>query len=218
MLKLVCALSGASALLSSVAVAQVAPPQFNRPVTVAPAPVVVAPPVVAAPVAAVLRAGTPIALKMAEGLTTKGKDLRVGHRFQLATAEDIAVNGQVVIPAGSPATGEVTTVRNKGMWGKSGGINARLLFVRANGQQIRLTGQMDDKGKTGTAGVIGAVAFVPLAGFFVTGTSAEIPLGAPINGFIDEDVPVAFAAGTAPAPMVVVPAAATVAATPVASK
>lgn len=218
MLRMFGASSCASVLLSSAAVAQVAPPQFNRPVTIAPAPAVVVAPVVAVPVNGVLRAGTPIALKMAEGLTTQGKNLRVGQRFQMETAEDISVNGQVVIPAGSPATGEVTTVRNKGMWGKSGGINARLLFVRANGQQIRLAGQMDDKGKTGTAGVVGAIAFVPLAGFFVTGSSAEIPLGAPVNGFVDEDVQVAFAAGTVPAPMMVVPAAATVPTTPIASK
>lgn len=162
--------------------------------------------VVVAPQAAnMLRAGTPIALKMREALTTKGKNLRVGHRFQLEVAEPVTVNGQVVIPAGSPATGEVTTVRNKGMWGKSGGINARVLYVRANGQQIRLTGALDDKGKTGTAGVVGAIAFVPVAGFFVTGTSAEIPLGAPVNAFIDEDVPLVFAQPTAPAAMVVAP-------------
>jgi hypothetical protein len=142
---------------------------------------------------------------MREELTTKGKNLRVGYRFQLEVAEPISVNGQVVIPAGSPATGEVTTVRNKGMWGKSGGINARVLWVRANGQQIRLTGQLDDKGKTGTAGVVGAVALVPIAGFFVTGTSAMIPMGAPVNAFIDEDVPLVFAAPTAAAPMMVIP-------------
>lgn len=153
---------------------------------------------------AVLRAGTPIALKMAEGLTTKGKNLRVGQRFMLEVAEPVTVNGQIVIPAGSPATGEVTRVRNKGMWGKSGGITARPLFVRANGQQIRLTGAMDDKGTTGTAGVVGAALLLPVAGFFLTGTSAEIPLGAPVNAFIDEDVQLAFAAA-APAPMVVQP-------------
>ena len=142
---------------------------------------------------------------MSEALTTEGKKLRVGHRFQLEVAESVMVNGQVVIPAGSPATGEVTDVRNKGMWGKSGGINARALFVRANGQQIRLTGQIDDKGVTGTAGVVGALIAVPIAGFFVTGTSARIPVGAPLNAFIDEDVPVAFAQG-GPAPMIVAPA------------
>lgn len=151
----------------------------------------------------VLRAGTPIALKMRETLTTKGKDLRVGYRFQMEVAESVMINGAVVIPAGSPATGEVTDVRNKGMWGKSGKINARPLYVRANGRQIRLTGQMDDKGVTGTAAVVGAIAFVPIAGFFMTGTSAEIPLGAPVSAFIDEDVPFAVTAAATPAPMAV---------------
>jgi len=142
---------------------------------------------------------------MSEGLTTKGKNLRVGQRFQMETAEPVVVNGTVVIPAGSPVTGEVTDVRNKGMWGKSGAINARVLFVRANGRQIRMTGQLDDKGTTGTAGVVGSIAVIPVAGFFVTGTSAEIPLGAPVNAFIDEDV--SFVASNVPPAPMVVPAA-----------
>lgn len=158
-----------------------------------------------APATGMLRAGTPIALTMSEELTTKGKKLRVGQRFQLAVAEDLVIDGQIVVPAGSPATGEITEVRNKGMWGKSGAINARLLFLRANGRQIRLSGALDDKGVTGTAGVVGAIAFVPVAGFFVTGTSAVIPLGAPVNAFIDEDVAVTYAA--APSPMTVQSAA-----------
>lgn len=165
-----------------------------------------APIIAGAPDAAVLRSGTSVPLKMAEALTTNGKKLKVGQRFQLEVAEPVMVNGVVVIPAGSPATGEVTEVRNKGMWGKSGRINARVLYVRANGRQIRMSGQLDDKGTTGTAGVVGAIAVLPVAGFFMTGTSANIPLGAPVTGFIDEDVPVAFAGG-APAPMVIAPVA-----------
>jgi len=147
--------------------------QETAPVVAVTAPSTAAPIVAGAPDAAVLRAGAPIALKIAEGLTTKGKKLRVGYRFQLEVAEPVTVADQVVIPAGSPATGEVTEIRNKGMWGKSGHINTQLLYVRVNGRQIRLTGHLDDKGITGTAGVVGAVAFVPVAGFFMTGTSAD---------------------------------------------
>lgn len=164
----------------------------------------------------ILRAGTPVALRMREGLTTKGKDLRVGYRFQMEVAEPIIVNGITVVPVGSPATGEVTDIRNKGMWGKSGKINARAIYLRANGRQIRLTGQMDDKGVTGTAAVVGAIALLPVAGFFMTGTSAEIPAGAPINAFIDEDVQFA-ATGPAAAPMTVPAAAPAAAASPAAS-
>ena len=87
------------------------------------------------------------------------------------------LGSMVVIPAGSPATGEVTDVRRKGMWGKSGRITARVLNVRVGDRLIRLTGTFDDKGVTGTAGVVAAIAFVPIAGFFMTGTSARFLWG-----------------------------------------
>lgn len=124
---------------------------------------------------AVLRAGTPISLQMMEEITTKKKAAKVGQRFMLEVTAPVEVNGVTVIPAGTPAWGEIVNVRNKGMWGKSGKLDAKLLFARVNGRQIRLTGSFDDKGVTGTAGVVGAVAFVPIAGFFLTGTSAVLP-------------------------------------------
>jgi hypothetical protein len=166
--------------------------------------------VVGAPTQLVLRAGTEVPMIMSEELTTKGKALRPGQRFQIATAAPISLNGQVVIPVGTPGVGEITTVRNKGMWGKSGNIDARVLYLRVGDRQIRLSGTLNDKGVTGTAGVVGAIALVPVAGFFMTGTSAVIPVGAPVKAFLDEDVPVQFAAGTpAAAPLQVnVPASA----------
>jgi len=136
----------------------------------------------------VLRAGTEVPLTLREELTTKKKKLRVGQRIQLEVASNVTAGGVTVIPAGTPAVGEVTEVRNKGMWGKSGYIAARVLSLRLGDRQVRLTGTFDDKGVTGTAGVVAAVAFVPVVGFFTTGTSAVIPLGAPVKAFLDEDV------------------------------
>jgi hypothetical protein len=121
---------------------------------------------------------------------------RVGQRINLEVAAPVEVEGQVVIPAGTPAWAELTGVRNKGMWGKSGKLDAQMLFMRLNGRQIRLTGAFDDKGVTGTAGVVGAVLLLPIAGFFMTGTSAVLPKGGTVGGFIDEDVPLAFAAAS----------------------
>ncbi|NBB26276.1 hypothetical protein GVM20_14175 [Porphyrobacter sp. SLTP] len=135
-----------------------------------------------------------------EEITTEKKAAKVGQRFMLEVAEPVEVNGVEVVPAGTPAWAEITEVRNKGMWGKSGKLTARLLYIRVNGRQIRLTGSFDDKGVTGTAGVIGAVALVPVVGFFVTGTSAVLPKGGAVGGFIDEDVQLAIA-NTEPAPM-----------------
>ncbi len=136
----------------------------------------------------VLRAGTEIPMVTREELTTKKKKVKSGQRVQLAVATDITQNGVVIIPAGTPGVGEVTEVRNKGMWGKSGYIAVRILSVRVGDRQIRLTGTFDDKGVTGTAGVVGAVALVPIAGFFISGTSAVIPTGSPVKAFLDEDI------------------------------
>jgi hypothetical protein len=153
----------------------------------------------------ILRAGTEIPLIVREELTTKKKKLRVGQRFQMEVSADVTNNGVVVIPAGTPAIGEITEVRNKGMWGKSGYIGARIVSLNLAGRHIRLTGTFDDKGVTGTGGVVAAVAFLPVAGFFTTGTSAFIASGSATKGFLDEDISYVPPAPKAP---IVLPSAA----------
>jgi hypothetical protein len=157
---------------------------------------------------AVLRVGTDVPLRLLEELTTKGKKLRVGNRFHLETSEPVMVQGVVVIPVGSPAVGEITDVRNKGMWGKSGHLGARLLYVTVNGRQIRLSGAFDDKGVAGGVGAVAvsAIVFLP-AGFFMTGTSARIPSGTVVKGFVDEDVALSIHAAALPPLTVAAPVA-----------
>ena len=210
----IAALAAAQAAAPQTAIQPVAPAAVIAPS--APQAVIIAP-----PTDSVLRAGTEVPLVMSESITTNGKKLREGQRLHLAVASDVRLGTAVVIPAGSLAEGEITDVRNKGMWGKSGRIQARVLNVRVGDRLIRLTGSFDDKGVTGTAGVVAAIAFVPIAGFFMTGTSAKIPTGSGVKAFLDEDlriavpepapalVPVAAAApvvATAPAPAAAVPA------------
>lgn len=163
--------------------------------------------VILAPAATnVLRAGTEIPLVTREELTTKKKQVRVGQRVQLEVASNVTVNGLVVIPVGTPVVGEVTEARNKGMWGKSGYIAVRIISMRLGDRQIRLSGTFDDKGVTGTGGVVASIALVPLAGFFTTGTSASIPSGSGTKGFLEEDI--AFVPPVAtPAPTAIAPAA-----------
>jgi|EndMetStandDraft_6_1072998.scaffolds.fasta_scaffold51996_2 hypothetical protein len=162
----------------------------------------------------ILRAGTEVPLLMREELTTRKKQLRVGQRFQMEVAANVVANGVTVIPAGTPAIGEITEVRNKGMWGKSGYIGARVISLRMGDRHIRLTGTFDDKGVTGTGGVVAAVALVPLAGFFTTGTSAMIASGSSVKAFLDEDI--AFRAIVAQPQVLEVPVAAPVVQAPVA--
>jgi hypothetical protein len=144
---------------------------------------------------AMLRTGTELSLTLLHELTTEGKHLRIGDRAHLEVAEPLLINGVTVIPQGSPATGEVVELRNKGMWGKSGKFVVRLLNVSVNGRQIRLGGTFDDKGVAGGwgAAAVSALVFLP-AGFFMTGTSARLPAGTAVRGFVDEDVPLALPA------------------------
>ena len=171
-------------ILALAAVQTAAPQTAAQPHTIVqPAPAAVVAPapqaVILAPTAGtVLRAGAEVPLRMEEGLDSNDKTVREGNQFRMSVAQNVMLGNLVVIPAGSPATGEIVDLRRKGMWGKSGRIVARVLSVRVGDRLIRLTGNFDDKGTTGTAGVVAAVAFVPIAGFFMTGTSAKIPAGA----------------------------------------
>lgn len=170
------------------------------------APLVIGAPSNAGPM---LHSGTEVPLRTLRELTTQEKQLHVGDRFDMEVAEAVKLEGHVIIPQGARAVGEVTEVRNKGMWGKSGSIDVRALYVMVGDRQIRLTGIQNDKGSAGGVGAVaGSLVFLPV-GFFVTGTSARIPLGSQILARLDEDVPVVFAGGGAPvqSPLVAAPLA-----------
>jgi hypothetical protein len=183
----------AAAVVAQAATSQSAP--STQAVVSAPAPQAV---IISPQTGNILRAGTEVPLRVEEGLSSNDKSLRVGQQFRMSVANNVMLGNVVVIPAGSPATGEITDLRRKGMWGKSGRINARVLNVRVGDRLIRLSGNFDDKGVTGTAGVVGAIVFVPIAGFFLTGTSASIPAGGGVKGFLDEDLQIALPQAAAP--------------------
>jgi hypothetical protein len=101
------------------------------------------------------------------------------------------------------------------MWGKFGHLAGRMLYATVNGRQIGLSGAFDDKGVAGGVGAVAvavavavsAIVFLP-AGFFMMGTSAMLPAGSAVKGFVDEYVSLNFVAA-APAPLSVsAPAAA----------
>lgn len=163
----------------------------------------------------ILRGGAQVRVSFLHEITTEDKASKVGDRPRLEVAENIVVDGVTVVPKGTPVTGELTAVRNKGMWGKSGKVEGRILNMSLNGRTIRMSGAFDDKGVTGTAGVVGAIALVPLVGFFVTGTSARIPAGGQISAYLDEDIVFTVSPAAAPKPIeVAAPVAAEVASAP----
>ncbi len=138
----------------------------------------------------VLPQGTTVRLRTVTPLNSQ--DNKTGDQFDLEVAEDVMVNDHVVIPRGSPATGEVSYARKKGMWGKSGKLATRLIAIRVHGHDIPIRGASNEKGEAGTAGVVGAILILPVAGFFVTGTTASIPAGTTTLAKTDSDIPLRF--------------------------
>lgn len=199
----------AFALAAGVALTALSPAMAQEAAAPAEAPAA-APAETAAPVGVPTASATHMLAGAEVRMTTRGelssRTSLLGDRFELEVTDDVAVNGLVMIPRGSVATGEVTRVRKKGGWGRSGILETRLISVRVGDRQIRLQGAAGDRGRAGTAAVVGAVLLSPLivapfVGFFVTGTSAVVPAQTVTVGYTDEEMPLEFAVapGTMPA-------------------
>ena len=169
---------------------------------------VVAPLVIGAKSPNVLLENTEIPLRTMTELSSKKN--KVGDRFDLEVVDDINLNNRTVIPAGTRAVGEVTKVIKKGMFGKSGKLETRVLYVRLGDKQIRVKGENADRGKGGTAATVASLIFIWPAAFFVTGKSAVLPPGTQTTTYLENDLPVIFADDTQPTAVVVPPVAAIV--------
>lgn len=123
-----------------------------------------------------LPSNTEVILRMTDDLTTKGGKIEVGHVFRLTVAFDVRAQGVVVIPAGTPATGEVTMRTGKAVFGKSGKMDVELRQIDLYGRRIPVTGKYRQEGEGNTLAAVGAV-FLAAGLMFVTGKSAVIPRG-----------------------------------------
>ena len=140
----------------------------------------------AAPEHLVLRAGTEVPLELAEQLSSKRA--RQGQRVGLRVTEDVVVDGRIVFPKGTPAVGEVSRVVARGMFGKSGKLRVRAMFIELAGTRIRIDGEAADRGRSGAAPVAVAAVLVGAGAGFISGTSAVLPAGSPLTGYVHHDV------------------------------
>jgi hypothetical protein len=142
--------------------------------------------------------GTPLMLRTRTQISTK--DNKPGDRVYLEVAEAVSFRGQVVIPIGSPVIGEVSSVQRNGHVGKKGKLEIRLIQAETPSGPVRLTGTAYDEGKSGTALSVGTMLLVSgLGGFFIHGTSAQLPAGTPVQAYLAEDLRFRWYPETAPA-------------------
>ncbi|HYD37325.1 MAG TPA: hypothetical protein VEA60_06905 [Allosphingosinicella sp.] len=133
----------------------------------------------------VLRHGTRVPMKTVEPLSSKRA--RQGQRFELEVSEEVRVDGLLVIPKGARGVGEVSRVVAKGVMGKPGKLEVRVMFVEIGGARIRLDGTARDRGQSGAGPVVLAAPLIGVSAGLFTGTSAVIPAGSAIDGYVYKD-------------------------------
>jgi hypothetical protein len=152
-------------------------PPVTAPAVETPAPV---PPPEPAP-KLVLPKGTMVRLMVTKEVNSR--DNHAGDRFVLRVDEDVQVQGVTIIPIGAKGWGEIIDTEGSGGVGKSGRINARLLYIEVKDQRIELDGARQTSGGGATGQVVASVlAFGPL-GLLMKGNNASLKAGEILNGY-----------------------------------
>jgi hypothetical protein len=108
---------------------------------------------------------------------------QIGEHFPIKLAEPIIVNGQALVPAGTPGSGDVVHAAKSRFGGKPGELILAVRYLELNGIRIPLRslryddGRGKDNGDSALAlaaagGVVGGVISM-----FVTGGEVTIPTG-----------------------------------------
>jgi hypothetical protein len=135
----------------------IAPDRIRQPAAAPqPSPSAVAQPKPAPGFAFGLEDGTPVPLKLARELSSATES--TGNRVDFEVAEDVKVNGLVVIPKGEMAWGTIVDAKPKRRLGRAGKLDVRIDEVRlADGERVRLRASQESKGKGRSGVMTGAI-------------------------------------------------------------
>lgn len=141
-----------------------------------------------------------MAIRLETRTDMSSKSARAGDKVELAVAKPVTIGGTTLIPAGSPATGEVVRARDNGLLGRSGKLDIRVDSIKVGAVDVPVRGKQSAKGKSGTLGAVGAgVLFLPLA-VIVRGKDVKLPAGTLLEVYVDKEVTIASQATPNAAP------------------
>ena len=156
----------------------------------------IAPPVPAGATRLVLPGGTAVAVEVVDKVSSSNAN--IGDTFAVRAADDVVINGWVVVARGAPGQGEVLSVDRAGSHGHPGSLGVQIDWIFAvDGNKIHLTSQRSTAEGQSKAGVSSTVtivswAFLGLPGLFahnfVKGRDVELDSSHPLQAFIDSSV------------------------------
>ena len=134
----------------------------------------------------VVPAGTELAFEMLDSLSSKTSQR--GDRFSLKLAEPLTVDGQLLVPAGTLAVGEVVHADRAKAGGQPGELVLAARYLDWNGRQLPLKAFRAGLGRNRTDTAMGVMIAAGVAGFLVRGGQIEIVAGSPISATLREAV------------------------------
>jgi hypothetical protein len=130
--------------------------------------------------------GTEFEVETTEEISSK--TAAEGDPLSFKVVDDVKVNGQTVIAAGTLVKGVVSQAKKAGMMGRGGQLGIRIeSTMTTDGQKLKLRSSKGREGddKTGTTVAL-VVLFGPL-GFLKHGKNAKIKPGTHIKVYTDEE-------------------------------
>jgi hypothetical protein len=150
-----------------------------------------------------LPAGTEVHLETAAPISTKR--IKVHEEFALRTVGPVVVDGVEVVPAGTPALGQVIHVQKAGSFGKAAELILTVRRIDLAGQTVpmRKLEPLVGRDRSGVAAGIGMAPYVWPIAPFVRGGQIELPAGTQVVSFVAKDTalaPTAPASGSGETP------------------
>jgi hypothetical protein len=125
----------------------------------------------------VLLDSTPVRMKLGKALSSS--DAQVGDEVDLEVAEDVVVDGFLVIAKGANATGVINEAEPKKALGRGGKLGVLVRSVRlANNQEAVLRSGGEGKGSSSTAGMV-----IPV----MHGKDITFPKGMDFTAYVNGD-------------------------------
>lgn len=134
----------------------------------------------------VLHDGTPVKLKLLQRLYSK--TIVAGDPVNFVVAEDVVVDGFVVIPAGSAGIGRVRNAKPARTLGRGAQLGLEMQYAKAGTTRVPLRGTAVKSGEGKQAETVAIVVLVGISGLIKHGSEIEVPEGTLFDAYVDQDV------------------------------
>lgn len=128
--------------------------------------------------------GTEVQLVLTETLSSQ--TAAKGQTFSLTVEQDVLVQGHVVIPKGSSASGLVVRAEPNGTFGKPGELQLRIQSLTLDGRRIPLFYSSLARGKDRDGSAVVLTALFGPVGIMKRGMVVTVPAGTRLLAYVDE--------------------------------